>query len=233
MRLAVLDVCVWLEEYQSGQPRFGEVLSVWLRRAVPEAQITVLNIGEGAPLPVADAFDGYLLGGSEKGVYDDAPWMAPLRQFLQDVRRAGRPVFGICFGHQIMADVYGGKAEYLGAAEVGVRHFEIDGLFVTGHVWHQDQVTQVPPGAQVIGSADYCPVAALAYEFPAMSVQFHPEYSAEYVADFLARSRGEVLSAEETDAALAQFSRSDVQADLFADRAGAFFRDAYAARVKS
>lgn len=224
MRIAVLDLCVWLPEYQSGQAKFGELLAKWAGRDLPEAEFTVFDIGVGTPLPAPDAFDGYIISGSEKGVYDPTPWMQPLREFLIAAKAAHRPLFGVCFGHQIMADVFGGKAEKVDAAAIGVRAFEIDGETVTGHVWHQDQVTVIPPGAEVIGRADYCPVAALSYDFPAMSVQFHPEYSADYVATFLRRSRGAVLSEEETDNAVAQFDASDVSADLFAKQVGEFFR---------
>lgn len=229
MKIAVLDLCVWLEEYQHDQARFGDVVATWAQRGLPDADFTVIDVTGGAPLPEVSAFDGYILTGSEKGVYDEASWMQPLRDFLVVARDAGRPIFGICFGHQIMADVFGGKAEKVGDQQVGVREFEVEGEAVKGHVWHQDQVTKVPPGARVIGSADYCPVAALAYDFPAMSVQFHPEYPADYVSTFLRRSRGEVLPAEATDAAVAQLDASTVEADLFAKQIGEFFRSALAA----
>lgn len=226
MKIAVLDLCIWLPEYQTGQAKFGELLVAWISRGLPEAEYTVINVVDGAPLPEVDAFDGYVISGSDKGVYDDTDWMQPLRDFLLAARDARKPMFGICFGHQIMADTFGGKAEKVGAAEVGVRDFEIDGQTQPAHVWHQDQVTQVPPGAEVIGAADYCPVAALSYDFPAMSVQFHPEYSANYVSEFLTRSRGEILAEDVTDAAVDQMAKGDVSADLFAAQAGAFFRKA-------
>lgn len=224
MKLAILDLCVWLPEYQEGQAKFGDLIAEWTARGLPDAQLTVINVVEGAALPDVDAFDGYVISGSDKGVYDDTPWMAPLRDFLVAARDAGKPMFGICFGHQIMADVFGGKAEKVGDAEVGVRSFQAGDLTIKGHVWHQDQVTQVPPGAKIIASAEYCPVAALSYDFPAMSVQFHPEYSGEYVAEFLRRSRGEILSEAASDAAVAQFDESDVQVDLFAKQTSSFFR---------
>lgn len=223
MKIGVLDLCIWLEKYQHDQAKFGDLLAAWAGRDL-QADYHVIYVREGDPLPDVDAFDGYILSGSELGVYDDADWMQPLRDWLVQAKEAGKPLFGVCFGHQIMADVFGGKAEKVGREEVGVRAFEINGETVTGHVWHQDQVTQVPPGAQVIGKADYCPVAALAYDFPAMSVQFHPEYAPDYVSTFLERSRGEVLSDEDTDKAVAQFDASDVEADLFARQAGDFFR---------
>ena len=228
MRIAVLDLCVWLEEYQHDQPKFGEVLASWAARDLPAAAFTIIDVVEGDPLPQPGDYDGYILSGSDKGVYDETPWMQPLRAFLIAAKEAGKPLFGVCFGHQIMADTFGGKAEKVSAPEVGVRAFEVEGQTVKGHVWHQDQVTQVPPGAQVIGSADYCPVAALAYDFPAMSVQFHPEYAPDYVSTFLRRSRGKVLSEDVTDAAVAELDASDVSGDLFAKQAGDFFRQAFA-----
>lgn len=223
MKIGVIDLCIWLEEYQHDQAKFGELLATWAGRDL-KADYTVIYVREGDPLPVVNAYDGYILSGSELGVYDDADWMQPLRDWLKDAKQAGKPLFGVCFGHQIMADVFGGKAEKTGEAEIGVRAFEIEGETVTGHVWHQDQVTQVPPGATVIGKADYCPVAALSYDFPAMSVQFHPEYAPDYVSTFLRRSKGEVLTEDDSDKAIAQFDASDVSGDLFAKQAGDFFR---------
>ncbi len=228
MKIAVLDLCVWLPEYQWDQDRFGDVVAAWLRRGLPDADLDVIQVVEGEDLPDPNAFDGYVLSGSDKGVYDEADWMAPLRAFLPKARDAGKPIFGICFGHQIMADVFGGKAEKVGPAEVGVREFELGDTTIPAHVWHQDQVTKVPPGAEVIGSADYCPIAALDYDFPAMSIQFHPEYSPDYISTFLSRSRGNVLSEGESDAAIAQLDQSTVSPDLFAKQAAAFFRNALA-----
>ena len=100
----------------------------------------------------------------------------------------------------------------------------MDGVDTKAHVAHQDQVTKVPPNAHVTASAPYCPVAALAYDFPAMSVQFHPEYTPDYLGDFLTRSRGDILTTSETDAALTQITQATVAPDLYAQKAADFFR---------
>ncbi len=224
MKIAVLDLCIWLPEFQSGQARFGDVIATWISQGLNEAELTVFDIVEGADFPNLESFDGFILSGSDKGTYDDAEWMSPLRRFLLDARATNKPLFGICFGHQIMADVFGGKSQKVGEAEVGVRAFELEGEMTTAHVWHQDQVTKVPPGASVIASADYCPVAGLAYDFPALSVQFHPEYRPDYIATFIGRSRGQVLSEEVSDDVVAQMAKSTVEADLFVKQVTNFFR---------
>lgn len=208
----------------AGEPRFGEVLAAWVARGLPEADLPVIDVVGGAPLPDVGAHDGYVISGSDKGVYDDAPWMLPLRAFLTDARDAGKPLLGICFGHQIMADVFGGKAEKIGPPVVGVRAFDLLGQSTAAHVWHQDQVTHAPPDARVFATSDYCPFAGLAYDFPALSVQFHPEYGPEYMGGFLRRSRGDILSEAQTDAALDELASGGVALELFADPAGAFFR---------
>lgn len=115
-------------------------------------------------------------------------------------RDHAKPVFGICFGHQIMADVYGGKAEKAEIGNVvGARGFDYGGSSVDAFVWHQDQVTQVPPSARVTGSADHCPVGALDYDFPARSVQFHPEYRASHLRELFVRGRDVFLAPQEAD----------------------------------
>ena len=85
----------------------------------------------------------------------------------------------------------------------------------------------MPPNAKVTGSADYCPVGALEYDFPAASVQFHPEHTQKQIADVFERARGEDGFPNDTEmaAALASFEAGDVKVDLMAAEVAAFFRE--------
>lgn len=222
MRLAILD-CVAPDALVAKYGPTGDVVAAWLRRGLPEAKTARIDLPAGDPPPAPEAFDGYVISGSEKGVYDDTPWMAPLRRFLEDVR-GRRPVLGICFGHQIMADVWGGRAEKLDIGFItGAQRFDLNGRPVMAHVAHQDQVTAAPPAARVIASTPYCPVAGLAYDFPALSVQFHPEYREGFVDDMIDMFGEQLMSAEEIAAAKASL-KGEVGPDLFAEEAAAFFR---------
>lgn len=227
MRIAILDLCLPHAEFDR-HGTIAEMVHRWLAPHMPEAGFTSLHIAAGVALPAPGAFDGYVLTGSEKGVYDETAWMGPLKSFLLELKTAQIPVYGVCFGHQIMAEAFGGKAEKADTGfVVGAKAYQMNGQTIAAHAMHQDQVTAVPPGATVTASAAYCPVAALAYDFPAASVQFHPEYSRRFVADAVDVFEGELLTTAEAAASRETFATA-VAEDLQGAEAATFFRNALA-----
>ena len=226
MKIAVFD-CVAGDKLTEKYGSVANTVTNWIKPHLPEAEFIPVHIAVGEAPSKPEDVDGVIVSGSEKGVYDDTPWMQPLRDSLVDLREAGVPVFGICFGHQIMADVYGGKAEKVDQGFItGARKFDMDGNHTPAYVAHQDQVTTVPPQAHVIASAPYCPAAALSYDFPAMSVQFHPEYSDGFTHDLIDMFGEQLMTPEQIEAARATIDGS-VNKDLFGAEAAAFFRAAH------
>ena len=223
MKITVLD-CVSPDRLTEKYGPTGNHVIRWLSPALPEATIDTVHVAGGVPAPKPGEVDGIVISGSEKGVYDDTPWMAPLRAILEEYREAGTPVFGICFGHQIMADVWGGKAEKADKGFItGAREFESPAGPVSAYVAHQDQVTDVPPNAQVVAGSDYCPVAALAYDFPAFSVQFHPEYNRGFTEDLIDMFGDQLMNADQIAEAKSTLD-ADVPAGLFGAQTAALFR---------
>ncbi|MBI4052881.1 MAG: glutamine-hydrolyzing GMP synthase [Candidatus Diapherotrites archaeon] len=123
---------------------------------------------------------GIILSGGPNSVYDrNAP------PFNRKILGLGKPVLGICYGHQLMAQALGGtvsagKTKEYGSAFLHVKKSE--GLFhlLQGNekVWmsHGDTVEKLPEGFEVIGSTDDCEAAAVAdagRKF--FGLQFHPE----------------------------------------------------------
>ncbi len=146
------------------------------------------------PDSVNDA-DGWLITGSRHGVYEDHPWIPPLEQFIRDVYASGVPMAGICFGHQIMAQALGGKAEkFDGGWSVGHVSYQLDDSDEAASIlaFHQDQVTKLPPEATRTGSTAFCENAFITYRGAAMSMQPHPEFSDEFMRDLIA-ARGDIL----------------------------------------
>ena len=110
-RIAILDLTTHPESLLTGSERVWQSISGWLSPAFPDADMLPFDIAEGAmPLPQAGDFDGLIVSGSEFGVYDNTDWMAPLRRLLLDTRAAGKPLFGICFGHQMLSLAMGAES---------------------------------------------------------------------------------------------------------------------------
>ena len=136
--------------------------------------------------------DGWLVTGSKHGAYEDHPFIPPLEALIREIHGARRPLVGVCFGHQVVAQALGGRVErWPGGWALGRRLYRIEGMGeVALNAWHQDQVTELPPGARVVGEAEACRVAALAYGDHAWTIQPHPEFTPELIATFVTSRRG-------------------------------------------
>jgi GMP synthase-like glutamine amidotransferase len=155
--------------------------------------------------------DAYICSGSQYSVYDEREWIAPLQKFVRQVREAGTPFVGICFGHQMLAQALGG--EVTRAAQgwgVGVREMDI----VRQEPWmsprlaecrlqymHADQVQKLPEGSTVLGRSDHCEVAMFKVGESMLGIEGHPEFPAAF-NEALIRGRREKIGAARADEAL-------------------------------
>ncbi|MGR3637026.1 MAG: type 1 glutamine amidotransferase [Shimia sp.] len=182
------------------------------------------NVVDGVfPESIEDA-QGWLVTGSKHGAYEDHAWIPPLEDFIRACVTENVPLVGVCFGHQIIAQALGGKVEkYEGGWAVGRQTYDFAGTEIALNAWHQDQVTELPPGAVTLASNDFCAHAAVLYGDRALTVQAHPEFDGLFL-DGLINTRGRGLvpdtlldAAEDT---LAEPIANQTIADQFAD----FFR---------
>ena len=127
-----------------------------------------------------------ILSGGPASVYVEGAPAAPEGLF-----DAGVPVFGICYGHQVLVRELGGTVERTGAAEYGGTPLHVlggpgqstGGLLLAGlgpelSVWmsHGDTSTAAPPGFTVTAQTAATPAAAVEdRERGLYGVQFHPE----------------------------------------------------------
>ena len=165
------------------------------------------------PAAVGDC-DGWLVSGSASSVYDDEPWIASVEQFLRTVVDVGVPVVGVCFGHQLLAQALGGTVERsprgwgAGAhryhfttppADWPERWAQPDAVNLIA--CHQDQVTGLPEGAEVLASNDHCAVAAFRIGPSVLAIQPHPEFTPALSRD-LTDVRTSLMGEERARAAL-------------------------------
>jgi len=124
---------------------------------------------------------GIILSGGPYSVYDDAERMGEYASILE----LDLPVLGICLGHQLIAQHFGGvveKGESGEYAEAEIEVLEHDLLFaglpLHLKVWmsHRDEVVEAPKDFLVLAKSDVCGVEAMRHQDKNIfSVQFHPE----------------------------------------------------------
>jgi GMP synthase (glutamine-hydrolysing) len=117
----------------------------------------------------------------------------------------GTPVFGVCFGHQILAHALGGKVTrnpagfHMQSAQLS----EVEPIGPFSHLrpqsWvnvsHEDHVCQVPPKARVIARAPHDPHHAIAYGGRVFSAQFHPEFDRQILIGYIEHRRSKLEQA--------------------------------------
>ncbi|WP_455925390.1 amidotransferase [Pseudomonas putida] len=167
---------------------------LFARQPIP-VQVQVFNVVDGHYPPDHQRFDAYLITGSKADAFGDAPWITRLRSYLQTRYRQGDKLLGICFGHQLLALALGGDcARSPRGWGLGVQDYQV----LQPEPWmlpakstfsllvsHQDQVTQLPPDAQVLASSGFCPVAAFSVGQQVLAFQGHPEFVEDYAQALL------------------------------------------------
>jgi len=169
---------------EEARERFDRVTVPRLAALAGEA-VQIARLADDEPLPHDDGRTHLLLSGSELSASEpherDAEVYALVRSFLD----AGKPILGICWGHQMVAKALAGdqvcrRAE---TPEFGWREVEVqpNALFegidrvVSAHS-HYDEVFDLPDPFQVIASTDACPVQAFQVgDAPVWGIQFHAE----------------------------------------------------------
>ena len=124
---------------------------------------------------------------------------------------AGVPVLGICYGHQLLAHALGGevgdnpRGREFGTVDVSLEKITRDDPLLGAlprrirvHVGHTQSVLRLPEGAVRLASNPWDINQAARFGPAAWGVQFHPEFDAEIIREYLEHYRG-VLSAEGQD----------------------------------
>ena len=192
-------------------PRFGRYPAMIELLIGVDATSYDVEAGELPANP--GAHDAYLITGSPAGVYDDLPWIKKLEAFL-GIAKGRAKLVGICFGHQIMAQAFGGHVEKSAKGwGVGLHNYPVvrhepwmdDATIVAAPASHQDQVVLQPPRTEVIASSVFTPYAALAWiDQPAISFQFHPEFTPDYAEALIEARRDRLPDAERAIASLSR-----------------------------
>ncbi len=211
MRLCILEADTPAPDLLGISGSYADMFENWLRPSLPEAEFSRMAAHAGElPGSVGD-HDGYLNTGSLFSAYEALPWIRELKAFVRRALNNAIPIGGVCFGHQLMAEALGGHVALCNQGwAIGKTEYQTspDGAAWFGQEvinalsFHRDQIVSLPPGATPLAGNAHCPWAALAYADRALSVQFHPEFSLEYIAALIHRTPDGTILPEQTDLAL-------------------------------
>jgi len=137
-------------------------------------------VSPNSKLEDLEKYEALIFSGGPSSVYaENAP------KFNPDILNFKKPILGICYGHQVIAQTLGGQVQPGDVKEYGtatINILECSGLFEDLKnqeiVWmsHGDSVTQLPPHFNVIASTPDCPIAAVEWpERKIFGLQYHPE----------------------------------------------------------
>ncbi len=221
MKIGLLECDHVLERFRHIAGDYREMFAALFDRCAPQVAIRPFDVCNGQFPASLDDCDAYLTTGSRFSAYDADDWIKQLKDFVRRAYRAKKPLVGVCFGHQVMAEALGGKVAKADTGwGVGARNVEI----VKTEPWmrpeqsscrlqhmHQDQVARLPEDAVVIGRSDHCPVAMLRVGDSMLGIQAHPEFTAAY-SEALLLDRVERIGRDRVDAALASLNQTTDEA---------------------
>ncbi|WP_316154992.1 glutamine amidotransferase [Cupriavidus sp. BIC8F] len=167
-------------------------LPAWFRQALGQQanDMEIVRVFEGESLPEPGAHRAAIITGSWAMVTDRLGWSEATADWIRRAMDIGMPMFGICYGHQVMAHALDGEVGYHPAGlEVGCQEIALlpcaksdplAGLLPSrfkAHLTHLQTVLKPPSGAAVLARSSHDAHQILRYGPHAVSTQFHPEFT--------------------------------------------------------
>lgn len=161
---------------------FGSQYSHLICRRIREANVFCELLPYNTPASVIKELDpkGIIFSGGPSSVYaKDAP--KPDKQLF----KMGKPILGICYGHQVLVDNFGGKVKRASSREYGRAGLVIDdksdlfkslGQGINCWMSHGDAAEKLPDGFKVLAHTENSRSAAIGNRDKGFyGIQFHPE----------------------------------------------------------
>ena len=179
------------------KPRHGD-FEDWFAEGLGVSGLLQIDVFNQQQLPGPENLAGIVITGSPVMVSARLDWSERTASWLYQAVQTGIPVLGVCYGHQLLANALGGRAgtnpagRQIGTVKAQlIDNKENDSLL--GHLpttfaaqaSHSEVVLELPPGAQRLATSPLDDNFSVRYAEKVWGVQFHPEFSAPVMSDYI------------------------------------------------
>ncbi|MEM1234684.1 MAG: type 1 glutamine amidotransferase [Pseudomonadota bacterium] len=185
MRIAILMANTDESDFADQHPKDGEKFTALMELARPDWSYPIFSVKD-AQFPTLDQMDGAIITGSPASVQEGLWWMTRLEALVRQMFHSKVPVFGACFGHQIIARALGGRVGDNPQGPVtGVVTAEYADQTMPVYASHTEQVIELPAGTETHARAEGCEIAGFRVGTLIETTQYHPEMTSDFFAALL------------------------------------------------
>ncbi|WP_455540162.1 glutamine amidotransferase [Terrisporobacter sp.] len=193
---------------ESVAKQHGEFPNYIIKKAeLDEKDIIVVDCAKDEKLPNIDKIKGIIITGSHSMVTDYEPWSVKISYWLKNVINLNIPILGICYGHQLLADILGGKVGYnpdkmeFGTWDIYLtkegKKDKLLGILpekFKGHEAHFQSVLEIPEDLKILAYNENDSTQSFVYKDHIWGVQFHPEFLADITKQYLKFVKDDMIS---------------------------------------
>lgn len=172
-------------------------------------EFVIVDCQKEEKLPEIDDIKGIIITGSHSMVSDYESWSVKISNSLKKIINKNIPILGICYGHQLLADILGGKVSYNPKGiEIGTKDIYLteegkkDRLLgvlpdeFKGHEAHSQSVLKLPKEGKILAYNLHDDIQSFSYKGHIWGTQFHPEFLADITKKYVEFEKENIISNE-------------------------------------
>jgi GMP synthase (glutamine-hydrolysing) len=195
----------------SARDKFGD-FDQWFINTMQttEHQTQTYRVFEELTFPASQNLAGIIITGSSAMVTQELDWSEATIDWLKPLLDKNIPILGVCYGHQLLAKLLGGKVDWnpkgreIGQVKLSfTANIQDDALFkpliqvnsnpLNFLATHQQSVTQLPDNVALLGTTALDPNHAFRYQSHIWGLQFHPEFNLEIITQYIQARADDLL----------------------------------------
>lgn len=179
----------------------------WFSAGLGVPSIRTVAVYKQDALPDFNELSGIVVSGSAAMVSHKEDWSEETARWLKQAVNAGVPVLGVCYGHQLLAHALGGEVgpnpngRQIGTVNAHMLQEAAEDPLL-GHLptdypvqtSHSESVLSLPPNARRLATCERDDNFAIRFADKAWGVQFHPEFTAPVMREYITRRADSIRS---------------------------------------